>query len=598
MTFRTRLFVAFTATAIIPLVLLGTSVVHELDRRLTDAYERRVTRLAAETQGDVARIGATIDERLGSVRGGIADDNRFRLGAVQDVPTERRYLLDYAAHAMRLSGLAMLQIENDSGRIVSSGHYRNEYDRLEPDLVPLLEAAPGATALVWVRTPDGPTLMFARVDSLQLGGRRFAIVGGVDANPRLLGRLAADSELTVSLQLAAGGRAPPGVPNDAERATSREAIVASFPFPLIATPRPGARALTSARFDVTQSLAGLHALESDILWWCVAAIGLAVAAALVTANWLAARIARPIRALAEQSARVDLAEPGIDFSSSRDDEIGALSRGLAAMMRRLRANAAQVRDAERRAAVGDMARQVTHDVKNGLVPIRHVVRHLTDVQDHEPDRLASVFAERRPTLVASIAYLDELARRYARLGPCPGAGPCDINAVAQTVAAGYVTSGPITASATGSMTGDPASLRLGTGHPVVLQLDPTVPLLPADSLVVRRILENLVANACDAAGHRPGAVTITTQRLDGTVRVTVADAGCGMTPDALRAAFNDFYTTKPNGTGLGLSIVTRLVRDVHGVLRMETAPGAGTRASITFAAPHESRATSRLTRAS
>jgi two-component system sensor histidine kinase AtoS len=97
---------------------------------------------------------------------------------------------------------------------------------------------------------------------------------------------------------------------------------------------------------------------------------------------------------------------------------------------------------------------------------------------------------------------------------------------------------------------------------------------------MHRIVDNLVSNACDAAGHRPGAVTIATRWTGSEVGITVADRGCGMTPEELRRAFSDFFTTKPNGTGLGLSIVRRLVRDVHGVLSVDTAPGSGTQVTL------------------
>jgi signal transduction histidine kinase len=583
MTFRTRLFVAFAATAVVPLVVLAAGIGRELTDQLTDAYQWRVTGLAAQTRGDLATAGTSVASRLASVREGLADDNRFRLAAVQDAPSERRYLLDYAAHAMRLSGLAMLQIEDDSGRIMSSGHYRNEYDRMDGDLVPLLASAPGGTALLSARTPDGPILVLARVDSLRLGGRRFTLIGGVDASPRLLSHLAADSELSVSLVVPADAAGASATIGSARSTPIRgSALVVSFPFPAITMTAGGSRVLSSARFEVTQSLTGLRALRATVLWWCLVSVGLATAAALLTANWLAARISRPLRLLAEQSTRVDLAEPTIDFPNDRNDEIGALARMLAAMVRRLRASAAGLRDAERRATVGDLARQVTHDVKNGLVPIRHVVRHLTEVQHTQPDQLASVFAQRRPTLDASIAYLDALARNYARLRARLDVGLCDVNAVAQAVAAGYTSS-------------DSAA---SPGAPITVHLDATVPPVAADALVMRRILENLVSNACDAAGRRSGAVTITTESFQSDVRVTVADSGCGMTPDELRVAFNDFYTTKPNGTGLGLSIVSRLVRDIHGVLRVESVPGAGTRVSITLADPSTSSAVPVQTRAS
>ena len=70
------------------------------------------------------------------------------------------------------------------------------------------------------------------------------------------------------------------------------------------------------------------------------------------------------------------------------------------------------------------------------------------------------------------------------------------------------------------------------------------------------------------------------------VRMTVADTGPGMTRAELDRAFDDFHTTKPDGTGLGLSIVRRLVLDLGGALRIETEPGAGTRAMVELPAAY------------
>ena len=576
MTFRTRLFVALAATAVIPLAVLAAGIAHELDWRLRDADRRRADGLAAQTRRDVESVASGVAERLASVRDGLADDNRFRAAAVLGTAAERPYLLDYAARAMRLSGLAMLQIENDSGRILSSGHYRNEYDRLDTGLVSVLRRAPDGVALMWARAPAGPILVLARADSLQLGGRRFVLVGGAEATPQRLGHAAADSELSVALIVAQPAASP--FPGNAVVSHPREpgaSLVSSFTFPAITATSNGARTLSSARFDVTQSLSGLRLLRAAVLWWCLVAALLAAAAALLAANSLAERISRPIRMLAEQSAQVDLvpttAPLATGFSTDRTDEIGVLSRVLGTMVQRLRTTAAGLREAERRAAMGDLARQVTHDVKNGLVPIRHVMRHLAEIQRSTPEQLAAVFAERRTTLDASIGYLDELARNYARLSPRADIGPCDINAVAAAVASGYAT--PETAPGAGETAA------------ITLRLDPKAPPVTADPLVIRRILENVVSNALDATRHVSGGVTIMTEPAGGDVCVTIADNGCGMNPDELRSAFSDFFTTKPNGTGLGLSIVRRLVRDVNGVLRVDTAPGSGTRVTLTFPGP-------------
>ena len=249
----------------------------------------------------------------------------------------------------------------------------------------------------------------------------------------------------------------------------------------------------------------------------------------------------------------------VAFESDRADEIGTLTRLLGAMTERLRTGAARLREVERRLAVGDLARQVNHDIKNGLIPIRNVFRHFTQAAGAGPDQLAAAFRERQPTVESSISYLESLASNYARLSPQPSGEPCDVNAVVRDTVN-----------------------RLGDTGKAELRIELAESLAPAraDPLVVRRILENLIGNAIDSLIAGAGRVTISTNPSDGGgggsgVRITVADAGRGMTKDELNRAFDDFYTTKAGGTGLGLSIVRRLVLDANGTLRVETQPGTG-----------------------
>ena len=548
--------IAFGVVALAPLVVIAAGVRREMDQRLTTQDERRAAALAGVAAADLAHRGASIGDRLASLADALSDDNRFRLAVTQGDPAQRGYVLDLAGREMRLTGLSMLQIEDASGRILSSGHFRNEYDRLEPDLPPLLASARGA-ALVHARTPDGPVLVLARVDSVRLGGRAFALVGGDVVDSGFLARLAPGGDFSIALSLPGDGV----VATAAMPADSHAVVVSRTNVPYIAAGAGGARSLQAASLTLSRSTAALDALRRSVDIWFIAAMAVTATIVLAASTWLAARVSRPIRELAEQTARVDLDRLDTDFNTGRDDEIGALSRLLGAMTRRLRASAARERDAERRAAVGDLARQVNHDVKNGLAPIRHVLRHLAQVERDEPARLAAVFAERRPTLDASVDYLDTLARNYARLSPRLDVAPCDANAIARTVAAG---------------------VSLPRSSALVLELAEDVPPVRADALVLRRILENLVTNACDALDGRGGTVTIGTVRADGGAQLIVSDTGSGMTREQLNRAFDDFYTTKPGGTGLGLSIVRRLVADLGAALRVDTEPGAGTRVSVTF----------------
>jgi len=549
MSFRARVLIGFGVVVLVPLAVFGVRVRADMADRLTAEYQRRVASLAAVIRADLSRDSAGIAARLDALKQAIATDNPFRRAALQGV--EREYLLDYAGSAMRFTGLSMLQIQDDQGRIISSGHFRNEYDRLEPELPRLLAAAPGGMALVEARTAEASLLALARVDSLRLGGRRFTLVGGVAVDSSFLARLAPDSELTVS----------PALPSDTlVRVDTAAHVVSALAVPFVAL-GDSAR-LREARIVVTHSLAPLVALRRRVDVAFVAAALLTAAIALLLASWLSSLISRPLGELARRTAEIDMERLDVTFESARGDEIGMLTRLLGAMTERLRAGAAKLREAERRIAVGDLARQVNHDIKNGLIPIRNVVRHLLDAARAGPDQLAAAWRDRQATVESSVSYLEQLATNYARLYPQPGRTPCDVNdAVRETI----------------RRVGDASRGELRT------ELADELPAVQTDPVVLRRILETLVGNALDSLESRPGTVTVLTARAAGAddgrpaVRITVADTGKGMSREELNRAFDDFYTTKPGGTGLGLSIVRRLVLDANGALRVETEPGGGSK---------------------
>jgi two-component system, NtrC family, sensor histidine kinase HydH len=235
----------------------------------------------------------------------------------------------------------------------------------------------------------------------------------------------------------------------------------------------------------------------------------------------------------------------------------------------LRVSSARLREAERRGAVGDLARQVNHDIKNGLVPIRNVLRHLSQVAAEKPEALPDIFVARRATLESSVEYLDTLARNYDRLSPGADRRPCDVNRIVAEV------------------------LRNTGGHDGRLraQLADRLPPVLGDGLMIRRIVENLVGNALDSiAARTDGTVTVATEPVAGNgaaerIRIIVADTGTGMTRDQLERAFDDFYTTKTTGSGLGLAFVRRVVEAHGGRVALTSHEGRGTTVTLRLPAP-------------
>ena len=539
MTFRGRMSLAFVAAALIPLAVLAHGVRREVTRRLTAQHERRVRTLVDIVRQDLDRESASIAARLEILDADLSTDDRFRLGAARGDPAQRRYVLDWAGRAMEVAGLSLLRVYDDAGLIVSSGQFRNEFGRNDSELLARVSAAPGGHALVSVQTPTGSFLALARVHTTRVGGREFRLIGGATVDPRFFARLSRDRDLDVSLTLGVAAASP---------FHTVERLPLAYVADTGGTP-------TITHLTITSRVDELGKLRRDLDHWVAGSFILAALGGAVLMAWLAAGLSRPMATLANAALSIDFHTPDVDAVAARDDEIGTLARRFAAMTRRLRAGAVRLRDAERRATVGEMARQLNHDMKNGLVPIRNVVRHLSQIQQSAPHELATVFGERRATLESSVAYLDELAVRWTRLTPRSERSAVDVGVLVRAVSAA-------------------AHDAYGVSVHVRLHTEPQ--RVSGDPLALRRILDNLVSNAAQSLDRDGGSVTITTEQRDHVVRIAVADSGRGMTEDEVARALAGFYTTKPQGTGLGLSVVRRLVADHGGAVHIDTAPQRGT----------------------
>ena len=242
---------------------------------------------------------------------------------------------------MRMTGLSMLQIQDGEGRIISSGHFRNEFDRLDPELPRLIAAAPESAILIEARTADKAMIVLARADRFRIGGKNFTITGGIEIERLFLAGLEREPSLSVNLIMRGDLKYFPD-----------NAIVREIPIPLIEGNR---ERLTESGFRVKHDLAGLNDLRDNIDRWFLITIVIAGLAAVIIVGWLSSRISRPLTKLAKKTSRLDLDRLDVEFETDRRDEVGALSRLLAAMTDRLRAGALRIRDAERRATLANGA---------------------------------------------------------------------------------------------------------------------------------------------------------------------------------------------------------------------------------------------------
>ena len=541
MTYRTRVTIALATVALLPLLGFGLAIRREASRRLGDQAASRLEVVRTILTADLNRERNLIRERLTALRAELAGRNELRRVADGD-DAARGWLLDWTGSAMRSSGLDVLEVLDSADHVLGSGHFRNDFGRSERSLIQALRlAGDQGFAMARFPLPDGRATALVAAESISVRGQTIRMIGGRLFDSSRVQELGRGRDMAVRLVF---GEAAP---------VDRGQILQESRFVDVLGVDSGRYARVVA---IEDSSAFAGAITSLNRWLAVAFAG-ALGIAGLAAWWIGGALARPIDNLADQTERIDLERLDADLPVDRDDEIGTLARGLDRLTRRLRTSTVRLRETERRATVGDLARQVNHDIKNGLAPIRHVLRHLNEVAETEPSRLTEVYGERRGTLDSSVEYLDRLARTYARLSPNLESTPADPNQVITEIA------------------------RAAPGGLVATDLGARITRVKADPVVLRRIVENLTTNGLEAGGARGGRVTIRTEDTgDRRVRIVIADNGAGIPPEQLDRIFDDFYTTKPNGTGQGLSVVRRLVADLGGSLRIESAVGTGTTVTV------------------
>jgi signal transduction histidine kinase len=216
-------------------------------------------------------------------------------------------------------------------------------------------------------------------------------------------------------------------------------------------------------------------------------------------------------------------------------------------------------------AWGEMARQVAHEIKNPLTPIRLGIQHLQRVRGRSgkgEENFEATLNETAARILAEIDRLDGIARAFSRFGaPPPSAAeqlplePVDLAATAREVVQLYDLGSPTR-----------FEVRAVDGAPALARKDE-----------VKEVLVNLLENARNADAKR-----VIVSIGAGGRQLVVSDDGRGIAPDVLPRVFEPTFSTTSSGAGLGLAIARRLVESWGGVITLDSEPGKGTRVTLTL----------------
>jgi signal transduction histidine kinase len=280
------------------------------------------------------------------------------------------------------------------------------------------------------------------------------------------------------------------------------------------------------------------------------------------AGHLSRNLSRPLQELVGWTERIERGEPVPETAPRRGaPEFEVLRSRMRDMSTQLGIARVKALEAERASALRETARQVAHELKNPLTPIRFAVDRL---RRETPPNLA----ETVEVLAIESERLENMARSFAQFGRLPEgpAADVDIGELARYAARS-------TTPDAGQSDGD------GTGVHIEVDVADDVPMVHGHHDALARALTNVMLNAVDAC-RNGGRVVVRVRRteLEGrdSVEIAVCDTGCGIQRDDLARIWEPYITTKPGGTGLGLAITRQTVLAHNGRVFADSTPGRGT----------------------
>ncbi len=223
---------------------------------------------------------------------------------------------------------------------------------------------------------------------------------------------------------------------------------------------------------------------------------------------------------------------------------------------------ARVVTAERKHAMADLARSVSHDLNNALGSMLPLIQQMQ--------------ADLCTGLVTPVVFAEDLEHVQKSLQVCRrifgGMLTFSRNA-ARRSGAGHIRRAIETAT---------AILKYGISRSAIelhVNVPDEIPEVACSQSDLEQVFLNLLTNAREAT-PQGGRITVTVRPVDRLVEISIADSGSGISAENLPRVLEPFFTTKPDGNGLGLSICRSVLWEVDGSLTIESEPGNGTVARV------------------
>jgi nitrogen fixation/metabolism regulation signal transduction histidine kinase len=243
---------------------------------------------------------------------------------------------------------------------------------------------------------------------------------------------------------------------------------------------------------------------------------------------------------------------------TRDDEIGELVKQYNKMVQQLEQSANALAKSEREGAWREMARQVAHEIKNPLTPMKLSIQYLQRAIQTDQPNVQQLTSNVATTLIEQIDHLSKIAADFSQFANIGNkrVEEIDLHSVLRSLVDLY-TSNPR------------VKLQWNqVSQPIIMR---------ADKTHMNRLFTNLLTNAVDACSEARECFLSIKERIESnSVVVSIQDNGEGIPAEMQSKIFTPNFTTKTSGTGLGLAMCKSIVEQAGGSIWFETVEGEGT----------------------
>jgi signal transduction histidine kinase len=243
------------------------------------------------------------------------------------------------------------------------------------------------------------------------------------------------------------------------------------------------------------------------------------------------------------------------------EEISTLVNSYNSMIDELEESAVKLATSEREQAWREMAKQVAHEIKNPLTPMRLTVQSFQRKFNPEDPEIHTKLDEYSKTLIQQIDTMSSIASAFSNFAKMPAQQKEAINIVEVVDLA----------------------LDIFSEDDITFNCSKETIIANFDRTQLIRVVTNLVKNAFQAIPEdRTAEVIVDLKEMDDIITISVSDNGVGITPDNISKIYEPKFTTKSSGMGLGLPMIKKIIETYNGTLTFTTKEQIGTTFLVTF----------------